>query len=363
MSQKIRDKCTINYCQITDKDSKRINILKAWFTIMVVFIHSYSESINFSTGVVDYETPYWLEILKYTVSQCISRCAVPGFFMLSAILLYRTSFSWKENVKKKIRTLLVPYVLINSAWIIIYFVCQHISKLSIYFSNEDNIIANWGMMDWLQAYGILGGYPITYPLWFLRDLFILNIFAVVYKKIVEKLKWASLLLIALIWLFAKVSWAQAVCFWGVGCFIVCNNIKLNMLDQIKKGILYVIYFLAIVGDILTRIYKINWSVHNICIIIGIIFWFVCLTDFKADKWNKVLLFISSYSFSIYLFHELSLSFLQKICARLLPTSATAQLLEYLLIPIFIIIVILIFSSALKKACPRLYGIITGNRRQ
>lgn len=363
MSQKVGDKCAINYYQITDNESRRINILKVWFSIIVVFIHSFSEGIRLGTGVVEYETSYWFEILKYTVSLCISRCAVPGFFMISAILLYRNSFSWGENIKKKIKTLLVPYMLINSVWIIIYFAGQHISKLSIYFLDENNIIADWGLADWLRAYGLLGGYPITYPLWFIRDLFILNIFAVVYKKIVEKMKWMSLLFIVLIWLFTKASWTQAVCFWGLGCFVVCNNIRLNVLDKIRKEILYIIYFSAIVGDILTRSYKVNLPIHNICIIIGIIFWFVCLTDFKTDRWNKILLFISSYSFSIYLFHELSLSLLQKICARLLPTSATAQLLEYLLIPIFIITGVLIFSLALKRVCPRLYGVITGNRGQ
>lgn len=361
MGNMIETNKTENY-QITITDSNRINILKVWFMVMVVFIHSYSESINLNTGTVNFEIPYWLETLKYVISQCISRCAVPGFFMISSILLYRKPFSWKENMTKKVKTLLVPYILINSFWIVVYFICQHISKLSIYFSNENNIVSNWGIIGWLQAYGILGGYPITYPLWFIRDLFIINIFAVIIKKIIEKFGDFSALLLA-VGLFANTSMVQSICFWGIGCFIVCKNIRLNMIDRINKGVLCVIYFSVIAGDVLTRGGKGNGIIHNMCIIVGIIFWFTCFTGFKRDRIIKVLLFISSYSFGIYLFHEMSLSFLQKICARLLPSSAVFQLMEYLLIPIIIVTGVLFFLVFLQKVCPRFYAVITGNRVQ
>lgn len=351
------------YYQITSTDSKRINVLKVWFTFMVVFIHSYSEGVNLSTGSVGFETPYWLEILKYTISQCISRCAVPGFFLISAILLYRKPFLWSENIRKKIKTLLVPYVLVNSLWIMVYFICQHIQGLSVFFSNESNIVANWKMMDWLQAYGVLGGYPLVYPLWFIRNLIVLNVLAPIIKKVVEKFPYPVLFLLLAVWVLGNNSFiVQSICFWGLGCFIVCRNIKISVADKINKYLLCIIYIFMMAGDVLTRGYVWHNIVHNIGILTGIVFWFVCCTEFAWDKWNRLLLFICSYCFNIYLFHELSLSFLQKISARLFPVTTAFQLLEYLLIPVVIVVGILIFSVIFEKMCPRLYSVVVGKRR-
>ena len=162
--------------KITDEESKKISIVKVWFTIMVVFIHS-NNKLNFASG--NFDTPAWLEVLKYFISECISRCAVPGFFLISAILLYKKSFKWKENIKKKIKQIMIPYLIFNTFWILFYVVVQHIPVLSNYFSNPDTIVADWSIIDWLEAYlGFQDNYPICYPLWFLRALFVLNILAI-----------------------------------------------------------------------------------------------------------------------------------------------------------------------------------------
>lgn len=79
---------------LSQPDSERIGILKVIFTLMVLFIHSYSEEVTFAYGNVYFKVPVWLGTFKSIVSQCISRCAVPGFFFLSAILLYRNPFTF-----------------------------------------------------------------------------------------------------------------------------------------------------------------------------------------------------------------------------------------------------------------------------
>lgn len=62
MNRRICSNCIGNaaekkYYELTDSDSRRINILKVWLTIMVVFIHSYSADIRFSTGTVSVQMP------------------------------------------------------------------------------------------------------------------------------------------------------------------------------------------------------------------------------------------------------------------------------------------------------------------
>lgn len=102
-----------NIYYINEAESRRINIAKVWFTIMVIYIHSYSEAIKFTTGSVSINMPLEYEMIQYILSQAISRCAVPAFFLILSILLYRKQFLWKNNIKKKIKTLLVPYIILN----------------------------------------------------------------------------------------------------------------------------------------------------------------------------------------------------------------------------------------------------------
>lgn len=105
---------------LSGEDSTRINILKVWLTILVVFIHSYSEEIYMVGGNIVLEIPAWLDWFKYIISVVVARCAVPAFFFISAILLYKRDFVWKDNIKKKLKTLVVPYMLLNTFWILFY---------------------------------------------------------------------------------------------------------------------------------------------------------------------------------------------------------------------------------------------------
>ena len=83
------------YYNITDEQSKRINILKMLFALFVVLIHSDTGDINFSNEIISADVPVWLEYYKYFLSEAISRCAVPGFYCIASLLLYRKEFTWK----------------------------------------------------------------------------------------------------------------------------------------------------------------------------------------------------------------------------------------------------------------------------
>lgn len=349
---------------ISTDNSQRIDILKIWLTIMVLYIHSYSENINMASGSVQLDVPYWLETLKHVVSQCISRCAVPTFFFLSALLLYRKPFSWKENIRKKINTLLIPYIIINSFWIAFFLICQQIPILSEYFSSADNIVMQWGFVDWLQAYGIMSITPLVYPLWFVKNLFLLNIFSVIIGKMMDKYPNLLLGILGLMWLLTDVSYfTQTVCFWGVGCYFAKQKIELECFDKLGRIISAVIYALLIVLDVLLRESVVHDIVHRVCILVGGIFFFVFATKIKREKIRRLLLEISQYVFCVYLLHEMILTMLKKICVKVFPITPIFQLIQYIGIPILIFVGCLILSVCIKKYMPKVYIALTGGRNR
>lgn len=213
----------------------------------------------------------------------------------------------------------------------------------------------------MHIYGFYKSTPILYPLWFLRDLYVLNILAIVFKKFVNSFPKISLITFLLMWIFVKDTHifflnVEAICFWGIGCYIVLNKIDLKNFDKINKLVICALYVLGIIANVISQNAVYNLYINRIMVLIGIIFCYVIMTNIK-----NVLIYLSTYSFSIYLFHEMSLSIVRKLLTKLLPMTFIFQLVEYLGIPILIFCECLIISIFLEKKFPRLYLIVTGNR--
>ena len=355
--------------EISQEESKRISVLKVWLSVMVVFIHSYGSNLNFVGETVYIDTPLWLEILKYAVSEVLSRVAVPSFFFLSAYFLYRKRCLWRENILKKIRTLAVPYLILNTFWIVVFFVAQQIPQLSHFFANPENRVANWGLRDWLIHYiGSRDNFaPLLYPLWFVRNLFLLNLLAPVFSWFVKKAKAFSAVFFVALWLVLESTHVffmdvQSICFWGLGCFFAISGISLSSLDRHKTA-LAVSYPILVVATCLMHVNPgfLELITKRACYLIGAAFWLVFTTKIKNERMQSILLFISGYSFSIYLFHEMGLSIIRKVLTRIFPHTVFFAVFLYFVMPIIIISLCLVISRLMEKFVPKIYRIITGGR--
>lgn len=352
----------ISELRITEEESRRISILKVWLTVMVVFIHMENE-ISTGTAV---SLPAWLDTLEFVISRVVSRCAIPAFFFLSAYLLYRKPFRWMQNIRKKARSLLVPYLILNTFWILVFFAGQHISSLSPYFSREETMVGSWSFVDWIGAY--FGSpsndwCPLLYPLWFLRNLFILNLLAPVFEGFVRKTWWWSLLVFLPVWILPENNnLALSFCFWGVGCCFAVRKVSLSYLDRYRKwAVIYPALILLVcllwkdLGQTGPRI------IYHICLIAGMFFWYTCGTKIREGKARKALLFVSRYSFCVYLFHEMCLTILRKVFAKMMPQTGAAALIQYFGPAVIVLAGCILLSWLLDRYMPLIYRVISGNR--
>lgn len=366
---------TLAVCQeyrIGQDESARMRILKIWFTVMVVFIHSYTEEVNFTEGTLVLDVPVWLDWLKYLLSQVVARCAVPGFFLLSGLLLFRKDLSWSGNLRKKVRTLLVPYLLINTVWIVIYFIAQHIPAFSSFFSRPENFIAHWPPVRWANAYiGFLSGensghYPFVYPLWFMRDLMVLNVLAPVLKKLIDL--FPRLVLLALVAALAfnadihiPILGRDSLVFFSLGYYLVKYSVHLTDADRYDPVLLAGFYGISLILDCVLRDSPCQYLARTLSVCLGIVFFFRFTTMPKSPAWKNRLLALAGYALPVYLLHEMCLSILKKLLIRLLPTSVFFQVLEYFGIPAVIICLCIAGSWLLRRFTPRLYAVLTGGR--
>lgn len=338
--------------RIDRQDADRIQILKLIFCLLVVLMHSYN------AGDWEAQAPArWLEQAESALSHAVGDCAVPGFFVLSAVLLYRKEFSWGENIRRKIRTLAVPYLLLNTVWILIYFVAQHIPGLSGLFTRPESLVAGWGAYDWADAYLGLSGYPKASQLWFLRDLFVLNLLAKALKALIDRLPALWLLCLAAALAFQIDTGLfclsrTALVFFSLGYYLVKYDLHFDRLDKVSPlllGLLYGISIAVCAGE----------RGGPLQILAGLLFWARlsgCLL-----RWRDPLVRIAGYNFPIYLFHFPALGHLRDIESRYFPPSDWGYGLGYLLNPLIICLCCLALALFLSRFMPGLYGLLTGNR--
>ena len=210
--------------------------------VLVVLVHAYREEITFVDGNVQLRAAPWLEWGRYIVSQVVARAAVPAFFLISSVLLYRREFTWKQNMSKKVYTLLIPYVILNSCWILFFYFAQFFDFTLPYFVTPQSKIAEWGILGWLDAYfgNFIDEYPVLYPTWFLRDLLLLNAAATGIKKCVDAFPGITLAVIGCLWLLpfsipfiggTELS-GQGVVFFVLGYYIVKYDLHMEQLDSV-----------------------------------------------------------------------------------------------------------------------------------
>ena len=102
---------------IPKETSMRITSLRFLLAIFVVFIHNNftveyiaqlveqgAEDIYFKPNIVS----EWIQLV---ITQGLAQCAVPLFFLFAAYLQARKADCYKTLLKKKLKTLVIPYVL------------------------------------------------------------------------------------------------------------------------------------------------------------------------------------------------------------------------------------------------------------
>ncbi len=356
---------------LSAEESARIAVIKLMAIVFVVYFHSETLFMNFSDGKVILPLPRWLYLLETIVSGYLGRCGVPMFFLLSAVLLFKNSRSYIPTIQKKVKSILIPYLIWNTFWIMVVIVLQSLPFTAPYFSGTIiPHILSCSFKDWLGLYGIKPptaampyANPHCYPLWFMRDLFCTTLFFPLIGKAASKFPRLSLLL-GLVLFFIPDYFPYyfplkiAIEWFLIGAGIVRLNLRLSDLDRIPVSWLSILYVVYIILTINLHKNYINYF----SILFGIIFWFrISKVIYDSLKMRKYFLNLSQWTFMIFVFHELTLTSFKKVFLRMLPSETAIMLAEYLLLPILVIVICIWTGKLLKRFLPGFYRLATGNR--
>lgn len=145
--------------------SSRINLMRIVLISGIVFVH-----VPYDPATSPYVGTYGgIDWLRIFLGDSLFRVGVPCLSAISGYLLFRRgldNFDYGRTLKTKARTVLLPFLLWNLAFLALVFVAQSKDISSGYLPK----IAGASPREWLSFAFALEDLPINLPLYFLRDL-------------------------------------------------------------------------------------------------------------------------------------------------------------------------------------------------
>lgn len=363
--------------------SRSIEWLRFACAFLVVYLHAYGvpripgEPIVWSNGVYD--------SIQILVSQGICTVAVPIFFLISGYLFFFSLEQWKwatyrDKLKRRLRSLVLPFLLWGGIAVVIFL------GVAIY-QGEDPVKwlsdRGWCLTLWNNARfrfsgskNLLGwtmyntAMPLDYPLWFIRELIVLNLFAPLIHLWVRKTRAVGLgilflLYITDIWIPLEGFSAQGTFYYSLGACLSVNRKDLTVLARkwtvpaailsvpLLAGALFTYNLYPFANDVLTRFFTLTGTVT---VLAG-------TASGLEKRWLRDHPLLSASSFFVYAAHTLYFNAAARwLTGRVVPTTSEAGLtVSYLLIPLLTVVLVVAVYALLKRWVPKTTALLTGGR--
>lgn len=327
---------------------QKVNLLRFLSIVGVLYIHAENWG---QFGFLGGTSAYVVE--KELIGSC--EWAVPLFFFISAFLFFK-NFTWDLLIPKwrrRVKTLLLPYLLWNAIYFILFAILPKLPFLSGVINSAPAPITVNEMFQSVFLHKYSGF------LWFVKTLMLLTLCAPVFYVALSK-RWISesILLFLFAMLFVKpfvfpavtnLNW-RFIFFYATGAYVSlrCPQVLLKRPPRNIRIALGVSIPLLI---ILNAFY--DTELYSILMIVCL--WYSI--DMNAVAETKVF----DVSFFIYALHILVFSIIKKIHYALLPHTEISMVISYLTVPVFALLVLIPLANLLRKHTPGVYKLLTGGR--
>jgi hypothetical protein len=346
--------------------SKKIKILSAISILMVLYIHMYYTEGN--------NMPI-LHIMEGTMGQyCL--IAVPLFYLISGYLFFLKMpegiHSIPGKLRKRVRTLLIPYIIAN----ILTFAFYVALNILIWEVPSLGSIVNFRVLDeavengvWDTLCLVFINPPIAFQLWFVRDLMVAMICSPLLYAIIKwgvATKWRTVLLFAILLIAlaipSKVPLLSAFIWFTAGGVAAIGEYQIER--SVPKISIYILSFIYLFIPIIAQFCTLTpWIGHYIPLVGILAIWGIY--DIIAHTYvtytnNRLTTECFSYTFFVYLCHEPLLNIFKKL-PLLISRSETILIASYILTPVIFYIFACCLGRLIKAISPKIYYVYTGGR--
>lgn len=349
----------------TKLQSQAIDLLRFPMAVAVVMLHYGMTVIEDATGA--------LRVVCIIFEEGVFRLAVPWFFLVSGYLFFRNLQEWDwtiwiGKIKRRIRTLMIPYIL----WIIIAFFAFWAydaiqggrTTIVEQFIKDGGIRMFWGTNGMFPI--SVRSAPLNSALWFVRDLIYYTLVTPLIYLFITKTKRYGVWIVSVVFLFARGIIPEGFVFFLLGSFFQLE--RKNMCEWAwprrlvlccSALLLLIVFYLNVNGvDYWGRFIK------NCFLFVGVGAVF-CVAVWVLRRWKMKInpLFVRS-SYFVFATHEILI--LRQISiplvGRMIPISGQIwDCLRFVLIPAITVGICLTLLFVMQRLLPRTTNLLTGNR--
>lgn len=314
--------------------SNTISMLRLPLAIMVVLLHIHPAPVAVTDPAAQTAPVYNMVKICLVL---IANLAVPCFFIMSGYLLMIKDRNYMDVIKTRTISLVIPYIL----WNILGAGYLQLSGQPVEWSFRGIFLE-----------------PVNFPLWFLRDLIVLSFMYPLFRFMINRLKWTSLIVITILFFCYG---AQSLFFFYTGCFLTRQRLPLN-LSRKSLMILTLLIFAVYLCDVVFFKPGTLTVYHDIWLIVGSLYVFVLVYNIWGKKTvNKKYGRLSSSTYFVYLSHKLGPVYISKLPWTLLPDSEITGIISLLFSPFLAVAICILIYAILRRIMPRVFGIAIGSK--
>ena len=348
--------------------SHTISWLRFPLIVAIVLLHTFILNRPVGGNVITVDNAHLFAIFEHVTKADIGEIAVPLFFFISGFLFFYnvTVFNkqiYVRKLKSRFRTLVIPYFFWNTLFLLYVAILGWVMPSLLTFKKS---FLTMEPLDVLNTYWELSQGLI--PLWFIRDLIIINLFSwVIYWMLKPKYSAIILFVFGLVFLSSKWHYIPGIGLrssfpYMLGAWFSINKRNfISILSPFRYWLLIMLFILVVLETYLWETGRYSFAVNRICLLCGI----MIVPLFVAEGLEKGKLQLRKWkeesSFFVYVFHMFIVHLPFVLLARIIPLNDFSAAILQIAIPIMVAYICVMIYWILKKTTPMMMKIAIGGR--
>lgn len=350
--------------------SATITRLRLPLIIGVVLIHCNVPELLRAWHGSQTDTPLWTANAIGSISLLLDRTVTSVFLFISGFLFFLntngvTLSQYKEKLRRRVVTLLVPYILWNTIFFILHST-KHLIVISSNYTTNDIIALLRTFPSAFWNYADLC--PADLPLWFVRDLIVVVLFTPLIHAFAKGRRAFIFIPLLFAWLWFLPQWRtvginpQAFLYFSLGAVFALNHLSLIAKSRIITAgattllAATAIFSVPLFGSPCDEVVRL--AAVGAMLAAG----FGTLSRVKDPYIGKNCRILSDKVFFIYASHALFAGTTVRLLSTAIPVSGNSGMAAvYVLSPLIIITATLLLHRLISLVSPHIANVLNGKR--
>ncbi len=350
---------------------------------LLVFVHGYNLELNYLQPWTTPGEPMTITAFtEYWLANGIFRFRIPMLFIISGYLFAMNDYRpYKQRAGKRVRTLLYPYLIWSAAALLFTFILELFPAsrnvvLATHMMQIDNTRMLLHQYRWYEVLARWTFFPVAYQLWFIRVLLIYNLaYPILLRWVTHPVaRWIFFPLAILFWISTGgliLIEGEGLLFFSLGIWMQKTSFDIDKPNRWLQAGYWVPVFLilSVMKTVLAfKCGSYQWVgpvllvMHKLVVLSGLISaWYGCNAVVKYFMNRKWFLWLSAFSFMIYVMHAPLVVYATKAVFIYIVHYTGYRMITFILLPLILLVFAIVTGALLRRFFPKVYGFVTGGR--